>query len=165
MKPTIAKQVEALREMTVAELREKYREVFGEECRSRHKDFLRKRIVWRLQANEEGGLSDRALRRAEGLANEADLRMLAPRGGAAVPAMGRTVIGRISPTHDRRLPMPGTVLTREYRGRTIRITVLDQGFECDGSIYRSLTAVARVITGTHWNGYHFFRDAIGGSKR
>jgi len=165
MKASIPSQIEALRAMTVAELREKYQEVFGEECRSRHKDFLRKRIAWRLQANEEGGLSERALRRAEELANEADLRMLAPRGGTAVPAMGRTVRGRMSPTHDRRLPMPGTVLRREYRGRTISVTVLDDGFEYAGILYRSLTAVARAVTGTHWNGYHFFRDAIGGSKR
>ncbi len=60
MTPKVAQQVEALRDMTVAELRERYAVVFGEESRSSHKDFLRKRIAWRLQANEEGGLSDRA---------------------------------------------------------------------------------------------------------
>ncbi|MCE9634705.1 MAG: DUF2924 domain-containing protein [Planctomycetes bacterium] len=54
--------------MTLADLRETYREVFGEETRSRHEDFLRKRIAWRLQANEEGDLSERAKRRAAELA-------------------------------------------------------------------------------------------------
>ena len=61
--------------------------------------------------------------------------------------------------------MPGAVITREYRGCTIAVTVLDEGFEYEGAVYRSLTAVAKAITGTHWNGYHFFRDAIGGSTR
>ncbi len=167
MKTTIAVQLDALGNMTVLELQEKYVEVFGEESRSRHKDFLRKRIAWRLQANAEGGLSERALRRAEELANEADLRLLAPRNGngPALP-MGRTVVGRISPTDDRRLPMPGAVITREYRGRTVSVTVLDQGFEHNGTVYRSLTAVARVVTGTHWNGFHFFfGPAKGGTTK
>jgi len=166
MKPDIAKQVEALRDMTLAELQERYQEVFEEPTTSRHKIHLQKRIAWRLQANAEGGLSERALRRVEELANEADLRMLAPKDSKGLAlAPGRTVIGRISPTHDRRLPMPGAVLTREYRGRTIRVTVLDAGFEYDGTMYRSLTAVARAITGTHWNGYHFFALTQGGSER
>ena len=79
MTPKVAKQVDALRDMTVAELREQYAEVFGEASHSRHKDFLRKRITWRLQANEEGGLSERALSRAEKLAKDSDLRLIAPR--------------------------------------------------------------------------------------
>lgn len=147
MTAEIKKQVEALADMTVAELREKYQEVFGEETRSRHKDFLRKRVIWRLQANAEGGISERARRRAEELANDADLRLVAPR---------RTEVRSFRLPHDRRLPMPGTVLTREYRGQTIRVTVLDEGFEFQGEVYRSLSAVAREITGTRWNGFLFF---------
>jgi hypothetical protein len=156
MKPCVAEQVEALTSMTVSELRERYAEVFGEPTRSHHKDQLRKRIAWRLQANEEGGLSERALRRAEELANESDLRMLAPKGGGTGLALGRTVIGKLSPKHDQRLPMPGAVLKREYHGRTLSVTVLTEGFEYEGTVYRSLTAVAKAITGTHWNGFHFF---------
>jgi hypothetical protein len=148
MTPKVAQQVEALRDMTVEELREQYAVVFGEATRSSHKDFLRKRIAWRLQANEEGGLSDRALHRAEELANDADLRLLA--------AAARTVVGRLTPKHDRRLPMPGTVLQREYHGQTVTVTVLDAGFEYAGQVYRSLTAVAKAITGSHWNGLLFF---------
>ena len=147
MKAAIAKQVEALRDMTVAELREKYAKVFGEETQCRHRRHIQKRIAWRLQANEEGGLSQRALRRAEELANEVDLRMLAP---------SRTVVGHFKPSQDRRLPMPGATITREYQGRTISVTVLGEGFEYEGQVYRSLTAVAKAVTGTHWNGFHFF---------
>jgi hypothetical protein len=157
MTPKVAKQVGALRDMTVAELREQYAIVFGEATRSSHKDFLRKRITWRLQANEEGGLSDRALRRAEDLANDADLRLLAP--------VARTVVGRLAPKHDRRLPMPGTVLQREYHGQTVTVTVLDTGFEYAGQVYRSLTAVVKAVTGSHWNGYLFFGIAGNGGRR
>ena len=52
--------------------------------------------------------------------------------------------------------MPGAVLTRTYKGERVSVTVLDNGFEYDGDVYRSLTAVARAVTGSHWNGYHFF---------
>jgi hypothetical protein len=148
MTQSMERQIEELGDMSAAELRERYREVFGEETRSRHKGFLRRRILWRLQANAGGGLSERARRRAAELADEADLRLLAP--------VARGLAGRCAPSRDRRLPMPGTVLMREYRGRKVAVTVLDAGFEYGGTVYRSLTAVARAITGTHWNGYHFF---------
>ena len=64
MKASVLKEIEGLRRLTVGGLREKYREVFGEESRSGHKDYLFRRIAWRLQANAEGGLSERARRRA-----------------------------------------------------------------------------------------------------
>ncbi len=147
MKPHIQKQVDALAEMTVAELREKYAEVFGEPTRSRHKRFLQKRITWGLQAREEGGLSERAKRRAAELARDTDLRLLAP----------RTEVHEFKPKRDRRLPMPGTVITRVYKGEEIAVTVLDEGFEFRGDVYKSLSAVAKAATGSHWNGFHFFK--------
>jgi hypothetical protein len=58
-------------------------------------------------------------------------------------------------THDR-LPIPGTVLTRKYRGRQIEVKVLPNGFDYDGQVYRSLSAVATAVTGSHWNGLLFF---------
>ena len=64
MNASVLKEIEGLRRLTVGGLRDKYREVFGEESRSNHKDFLFRRIAWRLQANAEGGLSERARRRA-----------------------------------------------------------------------------------------------------
>ena len=59
-------------------------------------------------------------------------------------------------SHDNRLPVKGTVLTREYKGKKISVAVLDKGFEYNGEVYRSLTAVADAVTGSHWNGYRFF---------
>src|SRR5690606_25544603 len=54
--------------------------------------------------------------------------------------------------------MPGTVLTRPYKGRTIEVKVVDPNgrFECDGEVYRSLSAVAKAVTGSHWSGKLFF---------
>jgi hypothetical protein len=52
--------------------------------------------------------------------------------------------------------MPGTILTREYRGKMIQVMVLDKGFEFEGQAYRSLTAIAEAVTGSHWNGHQFF---------
>ena len=73
------REIEALSRMTVGQLREKYMEVFGEESRSNHKQFLFRRIAWRIQASAEGGLSERARRRALEIANDADVRIRAAR--------------------------------------------------------------------------------------
>jgi len=75
---SIGKDIAALKRMTVTELRKRHVEVFGEQTRSGHKDYLVKRIAWRLQAQEAGDLSQRARRQAEQLANDADLRTHAP---------------------------------------------------------------------------------------
>ena len=61
--------------------------------------------------------------------------------------------GRI---RDRRLPIPGTVISKVYKGTIINVKVLDKGFEYDGRTYRSLSAIAGAVTGQHWNGYLFF---------
>ena len=60
-------------------------------------------------------------------------------------------------SEDQRLPLPGTVLVREYKGNSVQVRVLDRGFEFEGEVYRSLSAVAKKITGTHINGFNFFR--------
>lgn len=154
----MAARIRALQDMTVPELRVRYAEVFGQETTSRHKDFLRRKIAWRMQMLEEGDLSERARRRAAELANEADIRVRPPKDddGGYVPAPERTHVETFGRVHDARLPMPGTVLTREYRGKRLRVTVLDSGFEYDGRVFRSLSAVARDVTGGTWNGYLFF---------
>jgi len=79
------KELAALEQLTVGQLQERYIEVFGEPVRSRHKQYLIRRIAWRFQANAEGGLSERALRRAEELANVADVRVTPPQGGRSRP--------------------------------------------------------------------------------
>ena len=162
----IGKEVSAMKRMTVAELRERYAEVFGEACRSNHKQWLVKRIAWRLQANEEGDLSERSRRRAAELANDADLRMKAPPPKKQPPVpCGRKAQATIARSHDSRIPMPGTLLTREYKGETVHVTVLPSGFDYEGEVYPSLSAAAKAITGSHTIGFLFFRlNGKGGRK-
>ncbi len=147
------REVAAMRQMTVGELRARFVELFGEPPRSRHKEHLVRRIAWGQQARAEGDLTERARRRAAELARDADLRLGAPR-----KAKAKTVVSAPATlaAPDKRLPMPGTVLVRQYAGQTLQVTVLQQGLEYDGQIYKSLTAVAKRITGKHWNGFHFF---------
>ena len=57
---------------------------------------------------------------------------------------------------DRRLPIPGTVISKVYKGTVIDVKVLDKGFEYAGKPYRTLSAIAGSVTGQHWNGYLFF---------
>src|SRR5687768_8705403 len=108
----------ALQHLSPKQLRQKYAEVFGEQSRSGNKDYLVKRIGWRIQSLAEGGLSERARNRAAELARDADIRVTVPR--TTTP----TVVMLPAPPMNRRLPMPGAVLTRNYQGRLIQVTVL-----------------------------------------
>ncbi len=157
MHMNVGKEIAALQRMTVKQLRERHLELFGDQTRTGNKPWLIKRIAWRLQAQAEGGLSDRALHRAAELANETDLRLSPPR-----PAPERTVTA-ILPINGSRLPPPGTVITRDYKGQTLQVRVLAKGFEYEGQVYRSLSAVAKAITGQHMNSFLFFRLANGGA--
>ena len=152
----IGKEITALKRMTVPELRRKYAQVFGEDTTSRHKEYLIRRIVWRLQVNREGGLSERAKRRARDLATESDVRLTAPRPRQVAPG-SETATSPVEFPQDDRLPMPGAIITRRYKNRTVEVRVLPKGFEYEGEVYRTLSAVAKKVTGTHWNGYGFFR--------
>lgn len=154
---TIREQIDRLHGMTVSQLQVKYLEVFGEPTNGHNKAWLVKRIAWRVQALAEGTLSERARQRAEELANDADLRVTIPRAKPAAATAERTKVVPVRFDHDDRLPMPGTILSREYKGRTLHVRVLTDGFEWDGQAYPSLSAVAKAITGSHVNGYHFFR--------
>lgn len=151
---SIAAQVEALRHMTVAQLREKWKHVFGEDTRNANKQHLWRRLAWQIQANAYGGLSERAQERIEELIPEAlawweSRRSKATRRARPKPKPQPVV-------RDCRLPKPGTVLVRDYKGTRIEIEVLEKGFAYEGRTYRSLSAVAAEITGAHWNGFLFF---------
>jgi hypothetical protein len=147
----IAEELERLARMPVAQLRARYQEVYGEQTSSSHKPHLVRRIGWRLQVLAQGDLPERAERRAREIANDADLKIQVPQGWAA-PAPAVATAGR----RDRRLPVVGSVLRRRYRERTVEVKVLAEGFEYEERRYASLSAVARAITGTRWNGLLFF---------
>jgi hypothetical protein len=153
----LREEVEALRHMTVGQLKEKYRKVFGESSRSNHKQFLFRRIAWRIQANAWGGLSERARRRALEIADDSDLRIRAPKNFLKEDLdETRTIEAHVAPTEDPRLPIAGTDLVRRYRGKDIVIRVRDDGFEYAGQVYRSLSTAVCAATGTPWNGFAFF---------
>ncbi len=156
MRFDIQREVERMQNMTVRELREQYVKAFGEQARSGNKAFLIKRIAWRMQANLEGGLSERAKKRAAELANESDLRIRAPREPFDANE-GRVEITARTTERDPRLPPPNTELTRKYKGRDYKVEVLEDRFKFDGAFFPTLSAVAKAITGTHWNGYTFFK--------
>jgi hypothetical protein len=158
----IVQEVAALERLSVGQLRQRFAELFGEATQASNKTWLVKRLAWRMQALAEGDLSERARRRAAELARDADLRLNPPRSPA-------TTIPPPEPVHvpaavDRRLPPPGTILTRPYKGQLVQVQVLTDGFAYAGRVYASLSAVAQAITGSHCNGYHFFRNTLNHHK-
>jgi hypothetical protein len=150
------REIDALRHQTVGQLRVKYLNVFNQESRSNNQKFLVRRIAWRLQANAEGGLSERARERAIAVAEEADLRIRAPQSFLKELAQGN---------RDPRLPAVGTFLKREFQGRVVSVEVLEKGFRYEEKVYRSLSAVARQVSGVQWNGFAFFSLPVNVGRR
>jgi hypothetical protein len=161
----VGKEIAALERLTTKELRARYAEVFQDPTNANNKAWLVKRIAWRVQALSEGDLSQRARQRAAELANDADLRLSPPKVlvDAAPPERTKTVV--LHTRADDRLPPLGTILTRAYKGETLQVKVLPQGFEFQGAVYQSLSGVAKAITGQHCNGYLFFRLGPEGGQR
>ena len=154
MDPSLLCQIDELRSLTLSQLKIKHVELFGEPSRSQHRRQVMRRIGWRLQVLAEGGLSERARRRALEIASDVDLRVLPPNLWDGDPDSRNS--GRVLSAKDSRIPECGTVLVRDFKGKRISVTVLEHGFDYDGRIFKSLSAVARQATGTAWNGYAFF---------
>lgn len=160
MKKTIRDRIAELAAMNVPTLREEHRKLFGEEPASAHRQFLFRKIAWRLQADQEGGLSEAARELARGIARDTPLRNRVITNAAkrltGLPDE-QTAITTIQPGHDSRLPMPGGLIVKQHKGETIVVKVLDDGrFEYGDRRYKSLSAIAQDITGTKWNGLLFF---------
>jgi Protein of unknown function (DUF2924) len=156
MHPPMGRQLTQLQRLTTSQLRRRYAEVFGEPTRANNQTWLIKRIAWRLQELAEGGLSERARRRGVELANDADLRMNPPRPPRAAKTAPVIPATASEPALDKRLPPTGTVLTRRYKGQALQVEVLPRGFAYQGQVFKSLSAVAQAITGSHCNGFWFF---------
>ena len=156
MELNVGKEVAVLERMTVGELRDRYAEVFGEITLARNKQWLVKKIIWRLQSEAEGDLSERARARAAEIANDADLRRRPPKSPKPKPKAPQSPPVPFPQTTDRRLPIPGSTITREYKGQMLEVLVLPEGFEFQGEKFKSLSGVAKHITGSHCSGYLFF---------
>ena len=159
----IVNEVATLQRLSIGQLRQRFAELFGEATAASNRTWLIKRIAWRMQALAEGDLSQRARRRAAELARDADLRLNPPQRQATPTPPPPEPIRAAAPV-DPRLPLPGTILTSPYKGQLVQVQVLTEGFAYAGSVYPSLSAVAKAITGSHCNGFWFFRNTLNHNK-
>lgn len=149
MKEAISAKIGKLQGASFKELNGRYKELFGKAETASHKTYLFRRVAYKLQELEYGGLSQKTKNRLCELIKEYD-----PINNSAFrPAPSRL---NASNSKDRRLPIPGTMINKEYKGSRYQVKVLENGFEHKEKIYSSLSAIAKEITGAHWNGYLFF---------
>ena len=143
-------EIMALKNAPAEELQKRYKELYDEDASGTHKTYLWRKIAYKLQEQKHGSLSANARGKLKALIDEYDpinnkaLRPDAP------------VVSQQASAKDKRLPIPGTVITKEYKGTTYQVKVLEKGFEYNAKIYKTLSAIAKEITGAHWNGYLFF---------
>ncbi len=183
----VALEETRLGRLTGGELRARYAALFGERSDSRNRRYLIRRILWRMQVLAEGGLSEHARRHALETGSLLDIRQSAPvpRAAAVMPASptptpaanGVPVAVAPEPGEEpgcivqrlagakTRLPPPGGVLLRRYKGKELQVHVRSNGFEWEGQFYGSLSAVAKAITGSHWSGNVFFNLAESANAR
>ena len=156
MDANVRQEIDHLRELTADQLRKRHEELLGYRPTSLFigREILIGRIAWELQALAQGELSERAKQRAAEIVSEVELKGQA-RFRITVAKEHNENGQRVDP----RLPPPGRILSKVYRGRTIVVKVLTTGFDWDGQTYTSLSAVARAVTGTRWNGLLFFGRA------
>jgi len=159
----IKEELARLERMTTGELAQRCVELCDEPIRTGNRAYLTRKIAWRLQVLAEGDLSQRARRRAVELADIADVRLMAPKGsppaGDDLPPIQRLPV---AVQQDPRLPAIGTALVKRYKGRTLEVIVQPKGLEYEGRLYRTLSAVAKAISGSHVNGFRFF--GLGGEQ-
>ncbi len=135
----------ALNGLTTAELQRKYAGLFGAQPVSNNRRFMERKIAYRLQEMAIGGLA------AELKAKIDELIIRYDPVNCCRFKVRRSTTGR-----DVRLPLPGSLITKIYKGKRIEVKVLEHGFEYEGVIYKNLSHVAKVVTGNKWNGFLFF---------
>jgi hypothetical protein len=143
------KEVLTLNNKPLKDLKEKYKKLYGpKEAVPANRTFLIKRILFKLQEQEHGGLSQAAKYKADELIKKHDPvnnKSAKSRNGDAKKA-----------NRDPRLPIPGTTIAKTYKGKKLEVKALEKGFEYKGKVYRSLSMIAKDITGNIWNGFLFF---------
>ncbi|MEJ8570765.1 DUF2924 domain-containing protein [Microbaculum marinum] len=136
----IPARLAALKTTPILELKQQWRELFDSEPPPFNRRYLESRLAYRIQELAYGGLKPETIRRLEQLGEELD-------GGDRSKRRIRA---------DRDRPITGTRLLREWQGVEQIVTVTADGFEWQGRPYKSLSSIARAITGTRWNGWVFF---------
>jgi hypothetical protein len=153
MSTSLLKQIADLERRSLAELQDRWRQLVGTEPPRYAREFMVKRLAYRLQELAHGGLTQDTRDRMNQLLDDAGYNEL---GGLRAGARPRA---------HRESPVVGTRLVREWDGRRHEVTVVQGGFEFEGQRYRSLSAIAKVVTGTHWNGRAFFGLPPRGTRR
>ncbi len=143
---SVSEEIAELRAMDVPKLVGRYEAVFGKPPRVKHRDWLWRRIAWKIQEQRFGGLSEVAKRRLDELIADLDI----PLGN------DRSVRGQLERPTKPGNPSVGTTFTRSWRGKELLLRVVQNGFEHEGVVYRSLSAAANAITGSHVSGRAFF---------
>lgn len=139
MSDPVLARIAALAKASLPDLKAQWSHLFGSDAPGINRAYLERRIAYRLQELAHGGLSHSTRARLDALALTVD-KGSSPR--TRMRAQNR--------------PIAGTRLIREWRGVEHRVTVAQTGFEYEGRSYASLSAIARTITGTPWNGPAFF---------
>jgi Protein of unknown function (DUF2924) len=139
MTSSVVARLAALKTASTPDLKGMWRQLFDTEPPPYNRRFLESRLAYRIQELAYGGLKPETIERLEALAEDLD---------GSTPAKRRRV------AKDR--PIAGTRLIREWRGVEHCVTVRAEGYEYQGRPYESLSAIARAITGTRWNGWIFF---------
>jgi hypothetical protein len=143
MPDTVLAQLAALKTAPIGDLKQKWRDLFETPPPAYNRRFLEHRLAYRIQELAYGGLRPETLKRLKAIADD-----LSNGGPANRPARARQ--------RGESRPVSGTRLIREYQGIEHCVTVRDDDFEYQGRPYKSLSAIARAVTGTRWNGLVFF---------
>jgi hypothetical protein len=131
-------EIRRLPDLSLGELRARWKALFGNSAPlSLRRKFLARAVAYQMQVAAYGGLAPSTKKRLQGIA--AGVRQ----GDLDLPGIVRTI-------------RPGTQMLRQWQDRTHTVTAVSDGFEWNGQTYKSLSAIARQITGTNWNGYVFF---------
>ncbi len=146
MRYDIKLKVDRLSSMSMAELSKEHLKVIGEVPITAHKQRLIRKLAWEYQCEDVSPISETALKRAKTIAKSSKLKTIPPahfKTGLGTPILNK-------------LLLPGVVLVKNYKGKRYEVAVTERGFMYNGKNYSSISAVAKAITGTHWNGKRFF---------
>ena len=152
-----------LSSLPLSELRERFARCYGYTCKTKHRSHLIQRILWAVQRDAYGDISDAAREKAMAIADDRDVKQRFPRN-TPTPVNQKTEKTLTVAYAPKIELLPGTVLHRNYQGEDIRVLVQEKGFEWNGEVYKSLSACARAVTGTRWNGKLFFGLVKGGAR-
>lgn len=151
----IAGKIEALKKTGTAHLSSHYRELFDDKTPPGNRTFLIRQLAYRVQEQSLGELSPSTKDRIRELISAYDpVNRTVIRSSTGITKAGR----------DIRLPTPGSFITKVYKSKRLDVKVLEKGFEYQGAVYGNLSAVAKAITGAHWNGFIFFGVKNNGRK-